>query len=92
MSYLDFVIRKECMFLKSIYSIEEINRSEKIKKLEKYYETFTLFLKTSKSFQFPLNNYTSFDEISGEEELSYFCNNYCEDLLDFNDMKEIKKH
>ena len=57
MSYLEFFIRKEHMFLRNIYSVKEINRSKKLKNLKKYYEAFKLFLKTSSSTQVALITY-----------------------------------
>ena len=57
MSYLEFFIRKEHMFLRNIYSVKEINRSKKLKNLKKYYEAFKLFLKISSSIQVALITY-----------------------------------
>ena len=66
MTYSDFIIRKEHIFSRNIFSNGEINKSEKIKNLENYYESFALFLTSlyiCSSIQSAINNYSSFDEI-----------------------------
>ena len=88
MKYSGFIIRKEHMFLRNIFSAEEIKKSEKLKTLENYYEAFGLFLTTCAAIQLATSRrYSSFDEID-DENLIKFCNNYCEDIADFEKMKE----
>ena len=57
MTYLDFIIRKENMSLKNIYSIEEINKSKKLKILENYSKVFALFLNICTSIESAINIY-----------------------------------
>ena len=44
MSFGDFVIRFEHKFLKDIYTIEEIQDSDHLKKIESYYSIFKEYI------------------------------------------------
>ena len=71
MSYLDFTIRKEHVFLRNIYDIADIQKSKNIATLESYQTAFEKYIKIVKCME---------DEIKSIE---YYSDAYDDDLREF---------
>ena len=81
MTYGDFVIPFEHMFIRNIYIYDQIEECHHLETLEKYYEIFQKFIAISIGFLFMLNNYNRNDKINTE--VSDFTEeSYADDTID----------
>ena len=87
MSYADFVIAKEHKFLRNIFSEDELSTSEAIKNINSFHLNFSKFLKIVVCLQNTLNLIQGFLDCNFEA-LNDFCRDFCEDCVDFIEMKE----
>ena len=86
-TYSDFVIRKKHMFLRNIFSDKVLEKSQKIGTLKDYYDSFSLFLIICDAIELVINKVLQLDEVNNEY-LTTFLDEKCNDILDFNDLKE----
>ena len=86
-SYGDFIIEKEHKFLRNIFSKKELESSEAIKNIESFHDHFCKFLQIVVYVQQCINSMKDFLECYYEE-LIDFCNSYCQDCVDFIELKE----
>ena len=94
MSYIDFAIRKEHIFLRNIYEVEDLNKSKNIKNIEFYYAAFDRFLKILKCMENELKDAATYDDIYNDD-VRNFLEEECpawsdsvEDLM--NDIKAVE--
>ena len=85
MSYGDFIIEKEHKFLRNIFSKEELISSDEIKNIESFHENFSKFLQIVVYLQQSINTMKE----CFYDELIDFCNEFCDDCVDFIKLKEI---
>ena len=86
MPYADF-IAKEHKFLRNIFSEDELSTSEAIKNINSFHLNFSKFLKIVVCLQNTLNLIQGFSDCNFEA-LNDFCRDFCEDCVDFIEMKE----
>ena len=65
-TYGDFVIRFEHMFLRNIYTYDQIKESHHLETLEKYYKIFQKFIAISIGLLSMFNNYNKNDKMNTE--------------------------
>ena len=87
MSYGDFIIEKEHKFLRNIFSKEELMSSDAIKNIESFHENFSKFLQIVVYLQQSINTMKDFSECFYDE-LIDFCNEFCDDCVDFIELKD----
>ena len=87
MSYGDFIIEKEHKFLRNIFSKKELEGSKAIKNIESFHEHFCKFLQIVVYAQQCINSMKDFSECFYNE-LNDFINSFCEDCVDFIELKE----
>ena len=71
MTYGDFVIRFEHMFIRNIYTYDQIKESHHLGTLEKYWDIFQTFIAISSGLLSMLNNYSKNDENKYRSEWFY---------------------
>ena len=86
-SYGDFIIEKEHKFLSNIFSKKELEGSKAIKNIESFHEHFCKFLQIVVYAQQCINSMKDFSECFYNE-LNDFINSFCEDCVDFIELKE----
>ena len=79
MSYSDFIINKEHKFLRNIFSEEELFSTEA-------HKSFARFLRVAVYLQNAINTIVDFNDCP-HQELSNFCNKFCTDSLDFENVR-----
>ena len=87
MSYTDFIIFKECKFLKNIFLKEELEKTNSLKNLELFHNIFSKFLKICIYLHDAINQYQEFSDCAFVE-LIDFLKEYCSDFDDFEEVKE----
>ena len=81
MTYGDFVIRFEYIFIRNIYTSGQIKESHHLETLESYYKIYQKFVSISIGLLSMFNNYNKNDEINTE--VSYFIEeNFAGDSID----------
>ena len=75
------------MFLRNIFLGEVLEKSQNIKTLKDYYDSFSLFLIICGTIEIVINKGVQLDEVNNEY-LIKFLDKKCSDILDFNDLKE----
>ena len=87
MSYVDFIIFKEHMFLRYIFLSKEVATTDSLKDLKTYHYTFVEFLKIVIFLQNVFIMHQEFSNCFDEDLLNFYCNN-CTDCSDFEGLKE----
>ena len=89
MSSGNFYIRYEHKVLRNIYSKEQLESAQKIKRLQEYYKTFQKFIKICVSLQSVLVSHVNFDDSDdNDHELKTFLQNKCADQC--NNLDELR--
>ena len=88
MLYSDFIIFKEHKFLRNIFSIDELAKTNSLKDLNTFHEKFVSFLKIVVLLQNALNTNEDLDDCFNDNLLD-FCRNCCADCSDFNEIKDL---
>ena len=88
MLYSDFIIFKEHKFLRNIFSIDELAKTNSLKDLKAFHEKFVSFLKIVVLLQNALNTNEDLDDCFNDNLLD-FCRNCCADCSDFNEIKDL---
>ena len=81
MTYGDFVIHFERMFIRSIYTYDQIKASYHLETLEKYYKYFQKFIAISIGLLSMFNIYNKNDEMNTEVN-DFVEKNYTDDTID----------
>ena len=71
MTYTDFYIRYERIFLRNIYLKEELETSKKLKSLDSYYEVFDRFLIIVILLESVITNHRTYSETTKEKQQFY---------------------
>ena len=71
MTYTDFYIRYERIFLRNIYLKEELETSKKLKSLDSYYEVFDKFLTIVILLESVITNHRTYSETTKEKQQFY---------------------
>ena len=88
MSFLDFLIKKEHAFLRSIYDEEDLQKSINISNKEIYYDTMLLFIHLVRVAETEIKSSLTFHDIY-DEKLKEFLLEYCSAYeYDLEDLKE----
>lgn len=85
-SYMDFCIRKEHMFLRNTFSKQELNKSKYLENLKTYYDHFKLFYEFVVQLESCTNKYSTFNRII-DSKLIDFCSDYCDEFSNFDEIK-----
>ena len=85
-TWLDFIVEQEYLFIKSIYSQEYIESADNLRTVEDSYSLFDYFLEVVT--QLKNENFRSLD-MNKAERLKDFCEMYCEDCNDSEDIIEL---
>ena len=85
-TWLDFIVEQEYLFIKSIYSQEYIESADNLRTVEDSYSLFECFLEVVT--QLKKENFRSLD-MNKAERLKDFCELYCEDCNDSEDIIEL---
>ena len=87
MSYGDFFVEKEHKFLRNNFSKEELTSSDAIKNIKSFHEHLSKFLQIVVYLQQSINTMKDFSECFYGE-LIDFCNEFCDDCVDFTELKD----
>ena len=87
MSYIDFIISKECKFLRNISSSDELVKTNSLKDLKTFHGKFVSFLKIVIFLQNALSTSEDLNDCFNDNLLD-FCKNCCADISDFNKIKD----
>ena len=85
-TWLDFIVEQEYLFIKSIYSQEYIESADNLRTVEDSYSLFECILEVVT--QLKNENFRSLD-MNKAERLKDFCELYCEDCNDSEDIIEL---
>ena len=83
MSYGDFIIQKEHKFLRNIFSEEDLQKSDAIKNLESFHESFSRYLRLVIFAEKCVTTLKEFSECYFDELLE-FINEHCQDCIDLS--------
>ena len=83
MSYGDFIIQKEHKFLRNIFSEEDLQKSDAIKNLESFHESFSRYLRLVIFAEKCVTTLKEFSECYFDELLE-FINEHCQDCVDLS--------
>ena len=85
-SYSDFIINKEHKFLRNIFSEEELLSTKVLRDFSTYHKNCARFLHVPVYLQDAINTIVDFNDCP-HQELVNFCNEFCADSLDFEDIR-----
>ena len=88
LSYCDFIIFKKHIFLKNIFSSDEIAKTDSLKDLKTFHEQFVRLIKIAVFLRNAFNSCEEFDECFNDD-LFDFCKTPCADCSDFAELKDI---
>ena len=85
-TWYDFIVQQEHLFLRNIYSQDDLLKMERLKTVEDYYRNFEYFLEVAVLLEKCFSRLTNLTVLEDQETLKRFSN---EDLTEDNDFSEV---
>ena len=85
-TWYDFTVQQEHLFLRNIYSQDDLLKMERLKTLKDYYRNFENFLEVVVLLDKFFSQLTNLTVLEDQETLKIF---FCEDLAKYNDFCEV---